>query len=1068
MAIHLIPTPKTLLPGLLLMLIILLGLTPHPTQAATTPGSVDPTFQSGNGPSGRVSAVGVQSDGKILIGGDFTTYNSTARGHIARLNNDGSLDTSFNIGTGADSIVFALKLQSDGKILIGGFFTNYNGTSVNRIARLNSDGSLDSSFNVGTGVNNIIYAIEVQSDGKILVVGDFTAYNGTNINRIARLNSDGSLDTSFNVGTGAYLGQVNSVAIQSDGKVLIGGNFTHYNGTSINRIARLNSDGSLDTSFNVGAEINSVVRAITVQSDGKILIGGDFIIYNNPYTYHIARLNSDGTFDSNFNIEMRSGGRIDAIVVQSDGKIVIGGDFHRYNLTYTYHIARLNSDGTTDNDFNIDYGVDNTITAIGLQSDGKLVIGGDFTTYSNGTGVNYIARLSSGGTLETSFNSGSGANSAVSSIGLQSNGKILIGGYFTAYKGITRRYIARLNNDGTLDTNFHTGVAGEINGGEVTTVIVQSDDKILISGSFVSYDGTSRNSIARLNSDGTLDNSFNPGYGVNNPILASTMQSDGKVLIGGYFTTYNDSNYSHIARLNSDGSLDTSFNVGSGTDAQVNAIAVQSDGKILIGGKFTNYNSISASYIARLNSDGTFDTSFNVCTDTSGQVNAIAVQSDGKILIGCNFVNPNSTTANRVIRLNSDGTLDNTFNMGAGNNGYIYNITMQSDGKVLIGGSFTIYNGTSINQIARLNSDGSLDTSFNVGAGANSQVNAIIVQSDGKILIGGIFNSVDTYTHNYIARLENTLTSSTSLTSSPNPAAFGQNVTFTATVSPVSASGTVSFTFDTGPTVLATLSGGSATYITNTLPTGSHIITATYSGDSTHTTSFTTTTQLVNQAASAITLANAPNPSLVGQSVIFTATLNRVGVSGTVTFSEGVTVLGTAPVVSGTAIYTTASLSMGSHGIKASYSGDANYGMSISQPVTQVVKAPCIPLVVTSVTDDGTGTNCGTLSYALSQPITATVASPITITFALTQGNIITFTGSFTTTAKVKAGVTIYGGAFGSGNRIILNGNGVAGDGLHLAGNNYLVNLTIEHFGGRELVLEGPGNRMQGVVVIAS
>ena len=214
------------------------------------------------------------------------------------------------------------------------------------------------------------------------------------------------------------------------------------------------------------------------------------------------------------------------------------------------------------------------------------------------------------------------------------------------------------------------------------------------------------------------------------------------------------------------------------------------------------------------------------------------------------------------------------------------------------------------------------------------------------------------------------------------------------------------------------------------------------------------------------TLTSSPNPSAVGQIVTFTATVSPTAASGTVTFTEGATVLGTASVVSGTAIFTTSNLITGSHVIRATYSGDATYAPSTSNTVTQVVSAACAPLVVTANTDDGTGITCGTFSYALSQPITG--STPVTITFALTQGNTITFTGSFTTTAKAKVGVTIYGGAFGSTNRIILNGNGVAGNGLDLLGHNYLVNLTIEHFGGKELVLEGTGNRMQGVVVIAS
>ena len=212
-------------------------------------------------------------------------------------------------------------------------------------------------------------------------------------------------------------------------------------------------------------------------------------------------------------------------------------------------------------------------------------------------------------------------------------------------------------------------------------------------------------------------------------------------------------------------------------------------------------------------------------------------------------------------------------------------------------------------------------------------------------------------------------------------------------------------------------------------------------------------------------LSSSPNPAVVNQTVTFLASLTPITATGTVTFSEGNSVVGMAPLVNGSAVYSTTSLSVGSHIITATYSGDSYYTGSVSQPITQVV-ATCLPTVVNVITDDGTGTTCGTLSYAMSQPITGSTV--ITITFALPQGNTINFTGSLTATAKVKAGVTIYGGIFGTTNRIILNGNGVVGDGLHLAGHDKLVNLTIEGFGGRELVLEGTGNRMQGVIVIAS
>jgi len=214
-------------------------------------------------------------DEKIIIGGSFSSYNGIARSKIARLNADGTLDGSFSVGTGADYWIQTTAMQPDGKIIIGGYFTSYDGTAMNNIARLNADGSLDGSFTVGTGANNRVQTIAIQPDGRIIIGGYFTSYNGTARNRIARLNADGTLDGSFTVGTGAS-GVVKTTAVQSDGKIIIGGAFPSYDGTVVNRIARLNVDGTLDGSFTVGTGANDDVNSITMQADGEIIIGGVF------------------------------------------------------------------------------------------------------------------------------------------------------------------------------------------------------------------------------------------------------------------------------------------------------------------------------------------------------------------------------------------------------------------------------------------------------------------------------------------------------------------------------------------------------------------------------------------------------------------------------------------------------------------------------------------------------------------------------------------------------------------------------------------------------------------------
>jgi len=372
----------------------------------------------------------------------------------AQAQTDGTLDTSFNTGTGFDNFVRSIALQPDGKILAGGWlFTSYNGTTQNRIARLDSDGTLDTSFTIGTGFNSsvAVSSIALQPDGKILVGGGFTSYNGTTQNRIARLNPDGTLDTSFTIGTG-FGGSVSAIVLQPDGKILVGGDLTSYNGTTQNRIARLNSDGTLDTSFTIGTGFNNGVFAIVLQPDGKILVGGNFTSYNGTAQNRIARLNSDGTLDTSFNTGTGFGGSVSAIVLQPDGKILVGGNFTSYNGTTQNRITRLNSDGTLDTSFNIGTGFNSGVVSIALQPDGKILMGGWFTSY-NGTTQNYIARLDSDGTLNTSFNIGTGFSNAVYEIALQPDGKILVGGWFTSYNGQTANRIVRLYNNVTMSVN---------------------------------------------------------------------------------------------------------------------------------------------------------------------------------------------------------------------------------------------------------------------------------------------------------------------------------------------------------------------------------------------------------------------------------------------------------------------------------------------------------------------------------------------------------------------------------------------------------------------------------------
>lgn len=719
--------------------------------ALTAPGDVDAGFNPVlGGDSGIVFGSVVQPDGKILVSGYFNVVNGANRNYIARFNADGTLDNSFNTGSGANAEVFAMALQADGKIVIGGLFTGFNGTAVNRIARLNPDGSLDTSFNVGTGASAEVSAVEILPDNKIVIGGVFTTYNGTAQNRLARLNADGTLDAAFNVGAGAN-STVLEIAAQTDGKIIIAGNFITYQGVQKFRVARVNTDGSLDTTFNTGSGADIAPRKIVVQPDGKILIGGLFTVFNGVGKNGITRLNPDGTFDSAFDVA-----GFDAVVfgiaLQPDGKIVVGGSYTEIGGAMRRHIARLNADGTNDASFNPGTGTSGGqiyVSNVTRQPDGKIILAGAFTLV-NDQPRGGIARLNADGSLETGFAPTSSGGGTVNALALQSDGKVLTGGRFNQANGAGRNNIARLNQDGTLDTIFNPGTGA---GGSVNTLAAQADGKIIVGGAFTTFNGATANRIVRLGADGSVDSSFNTGTGAASDVNAVAVQADGKILVGGNFVSYNGTTVNRLTRLNQDGSIDNSFVTGTAVNGAVRAILMQPDGKILIGGLFTTYNGATRNRLIRLNADGSPDASFNSGTGASSSVFAIALQPDGKILIGGAFVTFNGTARSRVARLNADGTIDTSFDPGTGVNSDVNSIVVQSDGKAVIGGNFVIYNGVTRNRLARVNADGSLDANFNAGAGASGVVRAVALQTDGKILAGGAFNNYNTAARTGLVRL---------------------------------------------------------------------------------------------------------------------------------------------------------------------------------------------------------------------------------------------------------------------------------------------------------------------------
>jgi uncharacterized delta-60 repeat protein len=685
------------------------------------PGDLDLSFDTGSGINGAVRAVVVQSDGKFLIGGEFTTVKGLARTGLARLNGDGSGDGSFLAGiplpggepirtvhllalqpdgravaahepyglsrfntngipditfnTNALAVLYSLDddmtvesinitaviAQTDGKLLVGG---------AQYLVRLNSDGTRDSSFNADFFANDPYpHALRfaLQSDGKVLVA--------VSPDSLIRLNANGSMDGTFNgftnVSGASPSAEITGVATQPDGKVLIGGTFNTVNGVSRVGLARLNSNGSVDMSFNPAL---SGAQGFVIQSGGKIHLGK-------------ARLNADGSLDSTFNFasEFQTFAVTAPVpTLQADGKVVLAGVI---NTIARYALVRFNTDGT--HDASLDTGTQTlfksgfeTFSSIRVQPDGKVLIGGYSFLYRDrapafihGTNI-FGTRLNADGGRDLTFTSanfyayftniGPALNPQVYveswdsalSVATQSDGKVIIAGVtYATYcddsgcDTISFPFLDRAHADGSRDTNFSGGT--NLNASAITAALTLPDDRILVAGSFY-LDGMNR-CVVRLNANGTLDNTFTrASVSPNEGISSLALQSDGKILIGGGFTTINGASRRNIARLNANGTVDNTFNPGTGPDRAVDAVALQPDGKVLIGGSFTNVSGTPRPRIARLNGYGSLDGSFNAGTAADARISAIAVQPDGNVLIAGDFLTVNGVLRPYVARLYGD------------------------------------------------------------------------------------------------------------------------------------------------------------------------------------------------------------------------------------------------------------------------------------------------------------------------------------------------------------------------------------------------------------------------------
>lgn len=519
---------------------------------------------------------------------------------------------------------------------------------------------------------------------------------------------------------------VYALAIQDNGAIVLGGAFTQVNGAGRNRLARVSADGLLDPAFN--PNVNGAVRSIALLADGKLLIAGEFTMVAGQSRTYLARLHSDGTLDVSFAPALN--GAVYALAVQEDGGVVVGGAFTEVNGQPRAHLARFDAAGALDP--GLAPVLNGPVYALTLDFDGSIVVGGDFTSV-NSVARGRLARFAPTGALAAA--PALTFDGAIHALAIQADGRIIAGGAFLQVNGQSHPRLVRVGLNGALDPTF-----SPTPNGAVYALLIQPDDKLVAGGAFTLAGAALRNRAARFYEDGSLDADFDPlgDENVNAEVMALALQADGKVLAGGTFPSFDGEERLRLARFWPDGRLDANF--APRFNGDVRAIAVQPDGKIIVAGGFTQVNNQSRPFIARLLADGSPDAGFAPLNDGDLlRALAVALQPDGKIVVAVEFKEQTNRRP-RLLRLHPDGAVDASF-QPALHEGLISSLAIQQDGRILACGEFTaVLNAEVIaGNLVRLRPTGEFDPTYAPELG---RCLALALQPDGRLLVGGIASSL--------------------------------------------------------------------------------------------------------------------------------------------------------------------------------------------------------------------------------------------------------------------------------------------------------------------------------------
>jgi uncharacterized delta-60 repeat protein len=711
-------------------------------------GTRDTTFNTGESTfesySNFPSWIWVSPDGKIYVrGGAITTAGLVNGGYVQRLNANGSVDTTFD-PTGLSSVAYITGLR-DGRMLV------VTGIGPYQPRVLKPDGTFDATFNTANAqFNTTFLAAAEQADGKLIVGGNFTSYGGTTVGKHMRLNADGTLDGTY-YNTASYAGSANVTSISYDPRGYAyytpsatgGGNTFQTSGRvglvrvfatpAAVSIWQQPMGGYIDQSGAVSLKVTAIGTGLTYQwyKNGQIITGAT------GATLNISAF--DASKDGSYTVQVSNGTITETsqpAVLKSVGAPVIFLQPASANLitnnTYTLRVGAYAASGTTyqwlKNGQPVSAATNKTYTlaTVGLSAAGRysVVISNSFGSVTSDIAVITVNEVT--GAVVSTFTPPT-INGNVYGIQVLADKSVLIGGDFTTVGGVSHPYYAKLTSTGTAAGGGWTAnPPGGATGVRVFDFEVLPDNQVMMGGDFTAVQGSTYDKLARLNTDGTVDTTYtSTSFG--SGIRSIARLPDGKLLVGGTFTTPKQ----YLARMNSNGTLDGTFTLNA--DNWVFKVLVLSDGKVYVAGSFTTLGGGTVNRIARLNADLTIDGTFTAPV-FNGQVQDLDVDGAGRVVVVGAFTQVDGLTRNYIARLNSNGALDTSFDAGTQLNSGANAVDVQFNGAIVVGGGFT-------GQFKRLLPTGAADPYFTVSSVPNGQVLDLETTPDGLLYVSGFFTT---------------------------------------------------------------------------------------------------------------------------------------------------------------------------------------------------------------------------------------------------------------------------------------------------------------------------------------